>query len=61
MNKEPQGTHQRDADHQFYEARIAEAVKAELKAIQDLYQTIGGDIVIPADDWKVRKDAIEAR
>ena len=26
--------------------------KAERKAIQDLYQTIGGDIVIPKEDWE---------
>ena len=35
-----------------------QAVKEELKAMQDFYQTTSGDIVIPKADWEQHKEKV---
>jgi len=41
------------------EIDLIEAKREERKAIQDSYQTISGDIVIPKKDWKLFKEKEE--
>jgi len=43
----------------LFSSQVEQARREERKAIQDLYQTKEGDIVIPREDWQALKDRWE--